>query len=51
MEDYSQCSHAGYDVLEGDIIRELMEIKKLPDEDKTFELSCLAQRIYDANGG
>ena len=42
MEDYSQYSHAGYDVLEGDIIRELMELKKLSDEDKSFELSCLA---------
>ena len=51
MEDYSQYSHAGYDVLEGDIIRELMKLKKLSDEDKSFELSCLAQRIYDANGG
>lgn len=42
MENYSQYSHAGYDVLEGDIIRELMELKKLSDEDKAFELRCLA---------
>lgn len=51
MEDYSQYSHAGYDVLEGDIIRRLREMKDLPDEDKGFELSCLAQEIYDANWG
>lgn len=50
MEDYSQYSHAGYDVLEGDIIRRLEEIKKLSDEDKAFELSCLSQEIFIANG-
>ena len=51
MEDYSQYSHARYDVLEGDIIRRLGELKDLSDEDKAFELRCLAQEIYDANGG
>lgn len=51
MEDYSQYSHAGYDVLEGDIIRRLREMKDLPDEEKGFELSCLVKEIYDANWG
>lgn len=49
-EYYGQYSHAGYEVLEGDIIRRLEEIKKLSDEDKAFELSCLSQEIFIANG-
>ena len=44
-------SHAGYEVLEGDIIRRLVELKDLPEEDKDFELQRLIQEIYDANGG
>lgn len=54
-EDYMDFSgypsHAGYEVLEGDIIRRLEEIRKLPQDDRCYELGRLAQEIYDSNGG
>ena len=54
-QNYDCCenyySHAGYEVLEGDIMRRLEEIMKLPEDDKCYELGNLPQEIYDANGG
>jgi len=34
-------SHAGYETLEGDIIRRFEEISKLFDEDRNYELGNL----------
>ena len=54
-QDYDCCenyySHAGYETLEGDIIRRLEEISKLSDEDRNYELGNLPQEIYDSNCG
>ena len=44
-------SHAGYETLEGDIIRRFDEIMKLPEADRCYELGNLPQEIYDANSG
>lgn len=44
-QNYDCCenhySHAGYETLEGDIIRRLEEIVKLPEDDKCYELGNL----------
>ena len=54
-QNYDCCenhySHAGYETLEGDIIRRLEEIVKLPEDDKCYELGNLPQKIYDVNSG